>query len=103
MSHIPIWSRTAEAKQDILPNRFVDPLGTLGGSTGVVISPCNKGGLCSIITVGEADVEIASGQTIALGDLVKGDANGCAVKSTDTSGAYVLEVKDNVVKVLLRG
>ena len=72
MSHIPIWSRTAEAKQDILPNRFVDPLGTLGGSTGVVISPCNKGGLCSIITVGEADVEIASGQTIALGDLVKG-------------------------------
>ena len=103
MSHIRIWTRTAVAKQDILPNRFVDPLGTLGCFTGVVISPCDKGGLCSIITIGEVDVEIAKGQTIALGNLVKGDTNGCAIKSTDTSGAYVLEVKDNVVKVLLRG
>lgn len=102
MSHISIWTRSAEAQQDTPANRFVDHLGKLGGSQGVVIAPCEKGRLASIITVGEADVEIANGQNIVVGDLVTGNAEGFAVKSADDKGLYVLEVNQNIIKVLVR-
>jgi len=102
MSYIDIWKRTAIAQTGIPANRFVDPLGRLGGFSGVVVSPCEKGKLASIITVGEADVEIASGQTITAGDLVIGDNEGRAVKSADNTGVFALGVENNLVKVLIK-
>jgi len=102
MSYIDIWKRTAIAQTSIPANRFVDPLGRLGGISGVVINPCEKGRMTSVITIGEADVEIASGQTIIAGDLVKSNTQGRAIKSTDNTGVFALSVENNLVKVLVR-
>ncbi|MGL4676463.1 MAG: capsid cement protein [Brevinema sp.] len=101
MIHISIWTRTATANQDTVEKRFVDPHGRYGGYQGVSMQTVQEGTLLSVLTIGEAEVELAEGQSITVGDLVIGDNQGRAKKSTDT-GAYVLEVNQNFVKVVIR-
>lgn len=102
MLYLSIWTRTTTAQQNTLDKRFVDPHGRFGGYQGVSLKPAQEGTLLSVLTLGEAEVELASGQNLVAGDLVKGDNQGLAVKSTDGIGACVLEVKNNTVYVIVR-
>lgn len=102
MSYIDIWTRSAIAQQDTQEKRFVDYKGKLGGHTGVSLSVCKTGQMVSILTIGEAEVEIAEGQTIAIGDLVTGNNLGLAIKSTTNTGASVLEVNQTTIRVIVK-
>lgn len=102
MSYISIWSRSAVAQQDIPSHRFVDPWGNLGGDTGIVIADCKQGSVASIITVGEAEVEIESEQNITIGDKVIGNDQGLAIKSLNDQGLIVLDIMNKKIKVLVR-
>lgn len=102
MINVPIWTRTVIVNQDTVEKRFIDPHGRFGGFQGVTLKSAQEGMSIPVLSIGEAEVEIAEGQSIAVGDLVIGNDQGLAIKSADSKGAYVLEVKSNIVYVIVR-
>lgn len=93
------------AAADIPEGVFVNENGTLGGASGVCMQNCDQGKVASVLTVGEAEVKVAAGQTIAAGDWVTGDSSGLAVKADAFPNAYCKALTASVsgmVRVILK-
>jgi len=92
------------AVSDIAPNRFVDVDGDLGGNYGVTLYGGDANRPMDVVVLGIAEVEVASGQTIQAGDLVKSDTEGKAVKD-NTNGIYLARTggtAGELIEVLIR-
>lgn len=105
MSYIDIWRRSVVAAADIPEGVFVNEDGTLGGASGVCMQNCNQGEVAGVLTVGEAEVKVAAGQTIAAGDWVTGDSSGLATKADAFPNAYCKALSASVngtVRIILK-
>lgn len=88
---------------EIQPNRFVSATGSIGGNYGVTRFGGKQKQIIDVIVLGIAEVEVASGQTIVAGDMVKPDTEGRAVKVGEgESGFVVKNINGNLAEVLIR-
>lgn len=77
-----VLTDTVIAAADIAANRFVGVDGTvgIGKEYGITLYGGDQNRPMDVIVLGIAEVEVAAGQTVVPGDLVKANANGQAVK-----------------------
>lgn len=91
----------------IAPNRFVgvDGLAGAGKQYGVTRFGADPGEVMDVAVFGIADVEVASGVTLAAGDTAKADAAGCAVKAAVGENGFIVKTGatgGELAEILLR-
>ncbi|MBN2544577.1 MAG: DUF2190 family protein [Spirochaetes bacterium] len=100
-----IFRDTLIATADVSANRFVKATGASGATVnpyGVSLFGALSGKPCDVVALGLAEVEIASGQTPVVGDLVASDADGKAIVDNTTGKILVKKVLTSTVEVLIR-
>lgn len=96
---------TVIAVAEISENRFVGADGTVGvgKSLGVTRYGANEGEACDVISLGEAEVTAA--ESVSVGDYVKADADGKAVKDNAGGDFLVMTAGEagDLIKVFCAG
>ncbi|MEM4625652.1 MAG: DUF2190 family protein [Candidatus Pacearchaeota archaeon] len=101
-----VLTDTVIAADNIPPKRFVGLDGTVGTGKeyGVTLYGGDKDRPMDVIVIGIAEVEVANGQSVVPGDLVKANASGQAVKDNN-NGKYVVKtgaVGGGFAEILIR-